>query len=726
MPDFISRWCIAWLDRKGLASVAAVLELRAARLGDVHAMQAAAKRALNRGDHAAALLAIAPALTKMPGNAALWCTRGVAHRLALSFDAARSDYEQALKLDPKLVLALSNLGEWYLAQSAFDDAMTWINAALAVDPTYFEARVNRVAVLIELGRLEEAREQGESLVASDPQRPESYGNLGNVFMTKGQWKEAVEQYKKALELRPDYAEAHFNLAILFGAPESQAMAIGYLERQIEQKGETNNRLTLLAAAHKESGHLEKAEVLCRRAIDHYPNSLRAQVTLALCLSDGGNPPEALAVLERLLELDPSQVAMTSNVLFELNYLSDISREEIFRRHTAWAQRYEAPFQSAHMGFEGRDRHPQRKLKIGYVSGDFCSHPVGFLVRDILRNHDKENFEIHCFSLRMRTDHVTADIQAASDVWEDAAFQSEEELAATIRSAEVDVLVDLSGHTALHRLLTFARRPAPVQATWIGYFHSTGMSSMDYFITDPHTSPPDSGQLFSEQAVHLPHTRFCFSAPDYASEVAASPSVHSEFITFGSFNRLAKLNPQVIDAWAQILLAVPGSRLILKAAALGDDSVCQRFVDRFAQRGVDSSRLDLRGASGHHDMLVEYREMDIALDPFPFNGGMTTLEALWMGVPVVTIAGNTVVSRQTVSALANIGLADELAFPSVEAYVAGAVALANNPARLAELRSQIRPRMAASPLRQSEQFTRDLEALYRRMWQAWCRGEKLNG
>ncbi len=723
MPDFVWRWCIAWLDHKGLAAVAEVLELRAAKLGDVNAMYAAAKRAINRADHAGALLAIAPALAKTPENPAFWCIRGVAHRMAMSFDAARSDYEHALTLKPGYVVALSNLGEWHLARVAFDEALTWINAALAIDPSYFEARVNRVAVLIELGRLTQAREQADQLVASDPLRPESYGNLGNVFLTEGKWKEAVEQYKKALELRPDYAEAHFNLATLFGSSGSQELAIDYLERQIEEKGETNNRMSLLAAALKEAGHLEKAEALCRKTLARYPNSLRAPVVLSGCLSDSGQSAQALEVLEQILLADPSQLDMQSNILFELNCLPSLSREEVFRRHRAWAQQFEEAHSKPRFVGE-RNRHPQRRLKIGYVSGDFCSHPVGLLLREVVRQHDKENFEIHCFSVQMRADDVTAEIQAATDGWEDAVFLSAEELATAIDRAQIDVLIDLSGHTALHRLTTFAKRPAPIQASWIGYFHSTGLSSMDYFITDPHTSPRDGGQLFSERAVHLPHTRFCFTATNYTAGVAPSPVTQSGVVTFGSFNRLSKLNNPVIAAWARILLAVPGSRLILKTAALRDDSVCHRLSDRFVALGVDAARLDLRGSSAHRDMLQEYGDIDIALDPFPFNGGMTTLEALWMGVPVVTLAGNTVVSRQTYSALANIGLADALAFPNVDAYVAGAVALANDTARLTALRAQIRPRMQASPLCQPELFTRDLEALYRRMWQAWCKGEHL--
>jgi predicted O-linked N-acetylglucosamine transferase (SPINDLY family) len=415
--------------------------------------------------------------------------------------------------------------------------------------------------------------------------------------------------------------------------------------------------------------------------------------------------------------------MASNVIFEINNLPQFSREEVFRRHLDWAAKYAVPPAVA-ADFTQHHRDPMRKLRIGYVSGDFCAHPVGYLLRDVLRQHDRSRFEVHCFSMLMRPDDVSADIQASADHWEDIFLLSDDEFAQLLRAAEIDVLIDLSGHTAFNRLVAFSRRLAPVQATWIGYFHSTGMSAMDYFITDPHTSPAGGGQHFSEVPVHMPHSRFCYSAPDYAPDVAPPPCADSAAITFGSFNRLAKLNDKVIASWSQILHRVTGSRLILKAGALSEDRVRETLFARFAQYGIDTSRLDLRGATAHRDMLGEYGEVDIALDAFPFNGGMTTLEALWMGVPVVTIAGDTVVSRQTVSALANIGLADELAFVDVVTYIAGAVALAENRKRLVEIRSILRPRMAASALRDGEQFTKDLESLFRRMWQAWCKGEKL--
>jgi predicted O-linked N-acetylglucosamine transferase (SPINDLY family) len=264
----------------------------------------------------------------------------------------------------------------------------------------------------------------------------------------------------------------------------------------------------------------------------------------------------------------------------------------------------------------------------------------------------------------------------------------------------------------------------VQATWIGYFHSTGLKNIDYFITDPFTTPANSGQLFSETPVWLPNSRFCYSPPDYAPPVTPPPVLSRKNLTFGSFNRLEKLVDPVLEAWAEILKAIPNSRLLLKAHTLQSKVIRSDLRRRFANHGIRGERLELRSASPHPIMLGQYGEIDLALDPFPFNGGMTTLEALWMGVPVVTIAGKGVVSRQTVSALSNIGLADALAFPDVRTYIQGAIALASDPTRLGELRNELRPRVAASPLCQPEQFARDLEALYRRMWEAWCRGEKI--
>jgi predicted O-linked N-acetylglucosamine transferase (SPINDLY family) len=719
----VIRWFSGWLEKRGLGYVADTLDHREADAGDVEAMHCLARRALNRGEADAAITLLENAIAREPDDARLQCSLGAAHRHAGNFDVARQAYERALSMkadDPKV---LSNLGEWCIAQGQNEEALVWFDQALVCAPGFFEARLNKTAALFELARYAEARTLAEQLVDDEPDRAEAYLNFGNVLVHTGKSKLGIKQYKKALELRPGYAEAHFNLATLLGSRSDLAGTIGYLERQLKERGDSVQNLGMLAAAHQAAGHLSESEALCHRILERQPDNITALVTLGSCLSSGGDAAAALPLYERVVALDDTQSAMGSNVLFEYNNLSAPGRDRVFERHLAWAEHFEAPLLAPAV-FAETDRDPHRKLRIGYVSGDFTRHPVGFLLRDILRHHDESRFSIHCFSMVIRAEEVLPELREAADSWEDIFYLSDDEVADLIRKTGIDILVDLSGHTGFHRLLVFARRPAPVQAEWIGYFHSTGLTSIDYFITDPTTTPAGSGQFFSETPVFMPHTRFCYGPPDYAPAVAAPPVEELGAITFGSFNRLPKMTEAVVAAWAEILRAVPGSRLVIKSGTLLDLTARERLVVRFERYGMDPDRLDLREGSSHGEMLAEYGDIDIALDTFPFNGGMTTLEALWMGVPVVTIAGDTVVSRQTISALANIGLADELAFSGVESYIAGAVALANNSARLAELRTQIRPRMAASPLRQSEQFTRDLETLYRRMWHAWCAGEKL--
>ncbi|HJV74349.1 MAG TPA: hypothetical protein VJ654_09025, partial [Noviherbaspirillum sp.] len=371
----------------------------------------------------------------------------------------------------------------------------------------------------------------------------------------------------------------------------------------------------------------------------------------------------------------------------------------------------------------RDKTVDRPLRIGYVSGDFGAHPVGFLLRDVMRHHDRQRYRIHCYSMMRRSDAITTAIRENADVWVDALLMTDDELTDRIHEDQIDILVDLSGHTAYNRLPVFVRKPAPVQATWIGYFHSTGLECIDYFITDPFTTPVKSSQLFSETPVWLPHTRFCYSSPDYAPDVAPPPARDSGRITFGSFNRLEKLVEPVVAAWADILKAIPDSRLLLKAGSLENADIANGVRRRFGAYGIDKDRLELRGRSSHQEMLAQYGDIDIALDPFPFNGGMTTLEALWMGVPIVTLAGDAVVSRQTASALLNLGLS-ELIFDDVDDYVQGAATLARDPGRLMKLRLDLRSRMSQSPICQPALFAHDLETLYRNMWQAWCQGDKL--
>jgi len=548
-------------------------------------------------------------------------------------------------------------------------------------------------------------------------------NLGNVLLHTGRARPAVKAFREALECDPACPEARVSLATLLGETGLLADAISYIEHAIAVKGESAQRLASLALAQQAAGDHAAAELTCHKVLDLQPGNVSALITLAGCRSSRADHRGAIELHERALKTNPNMPGIYSNIAFEATYLPDLSPEQVFFYHQEWARRFETPVAERRFA-HAPDSDPDRLLRIGYVSGDFGRHPVGFLLRDVARHHDRTQFHVHGYSMERNRDDINLAIGERAEAWTDALLMSDDELAAQIHRDKIDILVDLSGHTAYNRLPVFALRPAPVQATWIGYFHSTGLASIDYFITDPTTSPRGCGQLFSETPVDLPHTRFCYWPPEYAPEVVPPPAFERGSVTFGSFNRIEKLMDPVIAAWAKIIHGTPNSRLLIKAGNLDKDGIREPLRERFAVHGLVGDRLELRGASAHPDMLAEYAEIDIALDPFPFNGGMTTLEALWMGVPVLTLAGgHGVVARQTVSALANLELM-ELAFADVDAYIRGAITLADRLDRLAELRRNLRPRMAASPLRRPEQFARDLEALYRRMWKAWCRGEKL--
>lgn len=665
-----------------------------------------------------------------PNNARAWCALGVSRRQLSEMSAARDAYEHALEIAPDYPDARVNLGEWHLVSGDVPAALASLEIVLAKNPRHYEALTNKTAALIEAGRHAEAEEAAQEALRLYPQSAPILVNLGNVYAAMAKGREAAEAYRKALDIDSESEEAALSLATLLGSQELLARAAEFLKKQILIRGESPDRLCRLAMAQVGQKAYGDARTTCRRVLEKHPDHVAALVTLSNAVSALGDSAAALAITRQVIGLRPDLSSIHSNILFEATYSETLSRREVFDLHLEWAKQHELPLLEKRVCRRTPDavdndnrRNAGSRLRIGYVSGDFGLHPVGFLIRDILREHDKRRFDIWCYSQVTFPNQVTEQIKANAEHWNDCFFLSDEELAERIAEDGIDILVDLSGHTARNRLRVFAMRPAPVQATWIGYFHSTGLSTIDYFITDPYSTPPEGGQLFSEQPVYLPDTRFCYSPPEYAPPVAEPPCESKGLITFGSFNRLSKLTPMVMDTWAEILKRIPGARLLLKASGLNEEEGRARLYRQFAARNISEERLDLRGSSSHQAMFDEYNEMDIALDPFPFNGGMTTLEALWMGVPLVALSGDSVVSRQSASLLMNIGL-DELIFEDRKAYVDGACALAGDRPRLTRLRREMRLRMTRSPVCQPGMFTQELEFLYQRMWQAWQEGHKL--
>jgi predicted O-linked N-acetylglucosamine transferase (SPINDLY family) len=457
------------------------------------------------------------------------------------------------------------------------------------------------------------------------------------------------------------------------------------------------------------GRLSEAIECFERSLAEHPDDVVARNNAANALQVAGRLDEALAHYRQALQRarPPLSFRIASNYLTTLSYHPGISDAQL----RAETQRIAAGFGSPRpMAPAGR---ADRPLRLGLVSADLCDHPVGFFLAPVLAALDRTKFDVRLYSTGGREDS-TRQVLRALAAWSDVAGDDHDQLLTLLRADGNDILIDLSGHSAGNRLPVFARRAALVQLSWLGYFATTGLPAMDGVILDPWHAPDGTESQFTERLLRLPATRFCYAPAAFAPAPSPPPVLARGAVTFGSFNNTAKLNGQVVAAWARVLLAVAGSRLILRWATFADAAFAESIRRQFAAHGVAADRLILRGRIGHRQLLDAYAEIDIALDPFPFAGGHTSCEALWMGVPVVTLPGTRPVSRQTYCFLANIGLT-ELAATDEADYVAKAVRLAGDAPRLAELRQSLRSRMAASPLMDAAAFARAFEALLAEAW-----------
>lgn len=475
---------------------------------------------------------------------------------------------------------------------------------------------------------------------------------------------------------------------------------------VEKHGHDLDALLEVGALYLNFGYLERARQCGERAREIFPGDLRAEVNLANLAREAGDHAGARQRYAALLERLPDHPVIRRNSLVSREY--DPASPDAERLHQARTWGDWAVARAG--GWRPRPPLPAlagRSLRLGYVSADLCQHTVGLFLKDVLLAHDPGQVTVFVYSAGSVDDWVTGAIRGAT-LFRDVAALDDAALADLIRQDRIDVLVDLSGHTAGSRLTAFAHRPAPVQVAWLGYFATTGLRCIDAVLLDQWHAPSGTDAQFSEPVIRLPGGRFCYQPVPWApGEVSALPCLKTGYITFGSFNNTAKLNEGVFDVWADILHAVPNSRLLLKWRTLADESLCASLRQAFATRGIDPERLELRPASFHVDVLKEYAEIDIALDPFPFTGGLTSCEALWMGAPVVTWPQSRVVSRQTFAILSAIGLPD-LAAQDAGDYVRIAVALAADRDKLSGLRSSLRSRMQASSLMDVSAFTRRLE------------------
>ena len=628
-------------------------------------------------------------------------------------DEAIAEYRAAIRLRPDFAEAHNNLGQAFLDQGDIEAAIASTRQAIAIHPNYATALANLGIALTRQGRPAEAL---EAITRALAQAPEDVGALcaqAAALVDLGRHSEAASAARKALAIKPNDPPALLNLS---GALQHQGLAAeaeavcrqAILARPDYAKAHTN-----LGNALKDQNRLDEAVAAYRQAIALAPDSAESHNNLGNALKDQGALEEAVAVYRRAIALKPDFRSAHSNLLFTLNYMARVTPSQALEE----ARHYGRLASAAATPFTRWECPPTpERLRVGLVSGDLRSHPVGHFLESVVAALDPGRVELLAYPTGTKADALTERLRPHFVGWRCLAGLSDRDAATRIHADKLHVLIDLSGHTAHNRLPLFSWRPAPVQVTWLGYFATTGMAEIDAILADCHMVPPEEEAHFTERVWHLPETHWCFTPPAEAGPVSPLPAQASGIVTFGCFNNLTKVNDGVVALWARVLQAVPRSRLMLKARQLGQDAARLAVLGRFAAHGITAKRLLLEGPSPRAAMLVDYGRVDIALDPFPFPGGTTSVEGLWMGVPVLTRRGDRFVAHQGESIAHNAGLADWIAADDDD-YVAKAVTHTADLAHLAALRHGLRHQLAASPLFDAPRFARHLEAA---LWGLWLR------
>jgi predicted O-linked N-acetylglucosamine transferase (SPINDLY family) len=575
---------------------------------------------------------------------------------------------------------------------------------------------------LEQGRPEEAEASVRQTLRLQPGYAEAHNNLGVALAKQGRPGEAVAAYQHALRLMPGYATAHVNLGNALRAQGRLEEAVAAYRHALHLQPGCAEAYSNYGVLLADQGRPGEAEAAHRQALSLMPDYAEGHNNLGNALRAQGRLDEAVAAYQQTLRLKPDYAEAHSSLLFTLHYRPGVTPAELVAAHAEYERRHAAPLRAAWRP-HANTPDPERRLRLGFLSPDLRRHPVGYFAVRCLENLDPARAEVVCYNNALKSDSLTDRFRAAAAVWRDVVGWGDERLAGQVRADGIDVLFDLAGHTARNRLLAFARKPAPVQVTWIGYEGSTGLAAMDYILADSAVIPASEEAHYCERVLRLPDSYVCYDPPAAAPPVAAPPAPGRGYVTFGCCNNPAKVTAPVIELWSRILLQVPGSRLVLKYRGMDDPACAGRFREGFAARGIDAGRLELLGPSSYEEYLAHYGGIDVALDPFPFCGGVTTCEALWMGVPVVTCPGPTFAGRHSLSYLSSVGLA-ELVAGDPEQYVQVAVRLARDWPRLAELRAQLRTQMAGSPLCDGRRFAANLLAVVRGAWRRWVEaGEK---
>jgi protein O-GlcNAc transferase len=627
-----------------------------------------------------AINALGLAMSNRPEDASIAGDLGAALQLAGRYDEAITVYRRVLDLQKNSLAAWLNMGQCLYMQRRYAESVQVIKQAAALNPRDAEIQHQIAVVLRDWGDDAGALAAFDKAIELRPDYPKALGNMGALLLKRGDFAGGVAAWRRALEIDPSDWGSAYNLG------------------------------TVLRDAMK----IDEAIAALRLAVAANPNEPKAWNNLAGLLKDAGELDESLACYDRAIALSPESAARYSNRLYTLHFHPGFDAKQLLGEHLEFARRHIAGIRAADDHLNDRD--PERPLRIGYVSADFRRHPVGLSFEFLLENHDKKNFQTICFSNVRYPDNETERMQRIPDEWHAVSSLTDDQLAELVRERKIDILVDLSLHMAHNRLTMFARKPAPIQVTYLGYPSTTGVAAIDYRLSDAAIDPPGRDGDYTEKTIRLPRTYLCWRWSGAEAAVNSLPAKKSGYVTFGSLNNFCKVTPAVLDVWGRLMARVHNSRLILRCMA---ESASWKVLEALGKHGVAADRVLIVGQLPWDQYVGLFDQQDIGLDPFPYPGHTTSLDSFWMGVPVVTLTGDTAVSRVGASLLRAIGL-PELIARTEEEYIEIAAGLANDLGKVSELRGRLREMVRQSAVGDGPQFARDVEGVYRQMWRDWAR------
>ena len=603
-----------------------------------------------------------------------------------NLSAAEKAYKKSIKTDGSLAEAYNNLADVLSNRGQLGEADACYKKLIRLRPGFAAAYFNRGHVLAEMGRQEAAVASYDKAIELDPPFVLAHLNRGNALRKLGKPREALRDYDEAVRLKPDFAVGYCNRGNVL-------MELGKLREALRDYDEAVRLKPDFAEAYKNRGNL---------------------------LRDLGKPQEAVESYENSIRYRPGYLTPHSNLLATLNYIPRVAAEYALATAHSFGrlvtEKAKSPFETY------RCLSTPERLKVGFVSGDLRNHPVGYFLETVLARINPNKIELIAYPTTSEMDDLSERIKSSFEGWKPVDRLSDQTAAEVIHDDGVHILLDLSGHSGNNRLPLFGWKPSPIQVSWLGYWATTGLNEMDYLIGDPYVTPPEDEQHFTETIWQLPETRWCFSPPDVEVEITAPPALKNGYVTFGCFNNFAKINNDVIEMWARVLRKTPSSRLLLKSIQYLDQSIGESVIQSFKARGIGPEFIKLEAVEVREKYFKAYNRVDIALDPFPFNGGTVSVEGLWMGVPVLTLAGNSLVSRQGAGIVMNAGLSDWIA-DDEEEYIYKATQFASNLENLATLRAGLRSQVLKSPVFDAQRFAQNFENALWKMWKRHQKGVK---